>query len=119
MTLTDRIKDLASTNDLTFAELERMAGIGRGTIRKWDVNIPSADKLLRVANLLHSSMDYLMTGEESLVSGISHEDIELLDLMNQLPHDAKIEFRGEIKGYLKGLAASGSLEEPAEMKQAK
>lgn len=103
--LTERIKLLAEPLHMTFASIERDIGIGRGTIRKWDTNCPAADKLLKVANLLNTTMDFLMTGnscdESSTV--ISHDDAEWLSLIHQLPPKAQHEFRGEIKGYLKRL----------------
>lgn len=115
MLLTERIKQLADPLNMTFASIEREAGIGRGTIRKWDTNCPAADKLLKVANLLNSSMDFLMTGAER-ISIFSQEDTEWLTLIHKLPSDAQLEFKGEIKGYLKRIDHENSKKE---MKQAK
>lgn len=53
MTLLDRIKDLAQKNSTNLKGLEVSAGLGNGTIRRWDSSPPSADKLLKVANLLN------------------------------------------------------------------
>lgn len=96
---------LAEPLHMTFASIERDVGIGRGTIRKWDMNCPSADKLLKVADLLNTTMDYLMTGKKDMPSepSISGFDLEWLSLIHRLPKEAQIEFRGEIKGYLKCL----------------
>ena len=105
MLLTERIKMLSEPLHMTFASIERDVGIGRGTIRKWDMNCPSADKLLKVADLLNTTMDYLMTGKKDMLSkpSISDYDLEWLSLIHRLPKEAQIEFRGEIKGYLKCL----------------
>lgn len=108
MLLTERIKMLAEPLHMTFASIEREIGIGRGTIRKWDLNCPAADKLSKVANLLNTTMDFLMTGQscdKSSASIISHDDSEWLSLIHQLPPEAQYEFRGELKGYLKCLNA--------------
>lgn len=46
---------------------------------------------------------------------ITSKERELLNLFHQLPHDAQIEFKGEIKGYLKALQktnTSVAAEEP-------
>lgn len=67
MALLDRIKELCEQYSYTFASLEREAGLGQGTIRRWDKNIPSADKLLSVANLLDTTVDYLLTGKKTQI----------------------------------------------------
>lgn len=64
MSIVERIRLLAESQSYTIAALEREVSLGRGTIRKWDNNIPSADKLQRVANLLQCSMEYLLTGND-------------------------------------------------------
>lgn len=111
MLLTERIKGLAEPLNLTFASIERETGLGRGTIRKWDTNCPSADKLLKVANLLHTTVDFLMTGK-NVQSVLSNEDAEWLSLIHSLPADVRLEMKGEMKGYLKymekSVAADGS-----------
>ena len=63
MTLTERIKLLSAPLNHTFASIERKLEFGQGTIRKWDTNIPSADKLLKVAQLLDTTTDWLLTGK--------------------------------------------------------
>lgn len=100
--LTDRIKSLAEPLNMTFASIERDVGIGRGTIRKWDTNCPAADRLLRVANLLNTTTDFLLTGDDHKKL-LSFDDKEWLSLIHQLPPEAQYEFRGELKGYLKRL----------------
>lgn len=97
MLLTERIKRLAEPLGITFAKLERDAGLGRGTIRKWDNNCPSADKLFRVANLLHTSMDYLMGNDFSLYTVPNSEDEEWIEMIHRLPKEKQY----ELKGYLK------------------
>ena len=102
MLLTDRIKSLAEPLNMTFASIERDVGIGRGTIRKWDTNCPAADRLLKVANLLNTTTDCLLTGDDHKKL-LSFDDKEWLSLIHQLPPEAQYEFRGELKGYLKRL----------------
>lgn len=101
MTLVDRIKNLAKENNTNIKNLEASSGLGNGTIRRWNDSPPSADKLLKIANTLNTTMDYLMTGTETRSSPISSEDAEWLSLIHQLPPEAQYEFRGELKGYLK------------------
>jgi transcriptional regulator with XRE-family HTH domain len=119
MSLVARIKDLTAEKGLNIKLLEKAAGFGNGTIRRWDDSSPSADKLLKVANLLNTTTDFLLTGVNDKDERIlSIEDREWLALIHKLPVEAQYEFRGEIKGYLKRLGdESPETEEP--LRQAK
>lgn len=64
MTLLDRIKILCDARGETLASLERKMDFGNGTIRRWGDTTPSGDKLARVADFFHVSVDYLL-GRES------------------------------------------------------
>ena len=68
MTLVSRIKELAKENNLNLKLLEESAGFGNGTIRRWDNSPPAADKLLKVANMLNTSCEFLLTGKEQTQS---------------------------------------------------
>lgn len=82
MSLVERIKKLAIGQHLTIAALERDCGFGNGTIRKWDLQSPAVDRVLKVANRLGVSLDYLVTGNSE---GISHDEELLIDLYRKLP----------------------------------
>lgn len=58
-----QIKVLAKERKLTIAEVERMAGLKPRTVYKWDENIPSVDKVKRVADALSVTVDELMKGD--------------------------------------------------------
>ena len=64
MSLVSRIKNLSKEKDLNLKLLEEQAGFGNGTIRRWDSSPPSADKLLKIAHLLNTSCEFLLTGIE-------------------------------------------------------
>lgn len=64
MSLVDRIKQLCSVKNTTLIGLEREVGLGRGTIRNWDTNSPSVDKVQKVAEYFKVSLDDLIFGEE-------------------------------------------------------
>ncbi|WP_101773486.1 helix-turn-helix domain-containing protein [Peptostreptococcus faecalis] len=66
----DRLKIITKNKRMTIAELERKANVGHGTIRNWDKSLPSADKLYSVANVLGVSMEYIITGKDSLTDKI-------------------------------------------------
>lgn len=60
MSLVDRIQSLCSSENTTLISLERKLGFGRGTIRKWDENSPSIDKIQKVADYFKIPTDYLL-----------------------------------------------------------
>ena len=63
MTLLDRIKELCDARGETLASLERRMDFGNGTIRRWGDTTPSGDKLAKVADYFHVSVDYLLCRE--------------------------------------------------------
>ena len=99
MTLLDRIKHLAQQNGTNIKGLESAANLGNGTIRRWNNSPPSADKLLKIANLLNTTMDYLMTGNE-ISENSFYEENEWLNLIYRLPEKKRNEFKLRIEGYL-------------------
>lgn len=100
MDLFERIKEMASDQGLNIKTMEVNAGFGNGTIRRWGTSPPSADKLLKIANMLNTTCEYLLTGEKTQFI-ISPEDSEWLSMIHRLPRDAQLEFKGELRGYLK------------------
>ncbi|WP_421432286.1 helix-turn-helix domain-containing protein [Streptococcus suis] len=60
MSLLDRIKLLASTHQLSLAELERKLDFSNGSLRKWASSTPSGDKIEKVADYFNVSTDYLL-----------------------------------------------------------
>lgn len=67
----ERIKELVASQGITIAELERRAGVSNATIARWGKAVPTADKLQKVAQLLGTTMDYLINGtNESEASSI-------------------------------------------------
>lgn len=60
----NNIKCKASALGISIRQLEKDAGLGENTIKRWDENRPSADRLLRVAKLLGTTVEELMADEE-------------------------------------------------------
>ncbi|MBR5496302.1 MAG: helix-turn-helix transcriptional regulator [Oscillospiraceae bacterium] len=65
MTLVQKIQHLCTERGTTIAALERQAGLSRGSVRLWDKNAPSIDKVARVAKFFGVSVDYLSGVETS------------------------------------------------------
>lgn len=60
MTLKDRIRVLANSKGMSLPTLEAELGFGNGTIVKWDKASPNSEKLSKVADYFHVSVDYLL-----------------------------------------------------------
>ena len=59
----NRIKTMLSHKNMKISDLEKIANLGNGTVRKWKYSIPSCDKILKVAEALGVSTDYLIHGD--------------------------------------------------------
>lgn len=62
MSIVERVKNSATEKGLTLTKIERILGFGNSTIRKWDQNSPSLDKVIATANLLDKPLSWLATG---------------------------------------------------------
>ena len=64
MGISDRIRELAEKEGISFNALEKKVGLGKSVIYRWNDNAPSVDKVKKVADYFGVSVDYLLTGEE-------------------------------------------------------
>lgn len=60
MSLVERIKSLCTEKKITVTELERKLNFANSSIRKWDTQSPSAERLNKVADYFDVSVDYLL-----------------------------------------------------------
>lgn len=60
----DKIKDLCEERGMTIAELERQADLVPKTMSKWKENVPSVDKVARVAKALGVTIEDLLEDPE-------------------------------------------------------
>lgn len=58
--LLKNIRRLCSEKQVSIAKLEREAGIGNGTIGRWDVSSPSIDNVQKVAEYFGVTVDELI-----------------------------------------------------------
>ena len=96
MSLVERIRSIAELRELTLAKIERDLGLGNGTIRKWDNNAPSVDKVQKVGEYLNVSIDYLLgrTDNTNVFRG-GKENIKY-----ELPKQAVEELTKSIEGII-------------------
>lgn len=62
--MVERIKELCKKRGTNLFRLESELGLANGTIKRWDKNTPSADRLMLVASYFGVSVEYLLTGED-------------------------------------------------------
>lgn len=60
--LVDRIEVTLKEKKLTFNRVEHELGFGNGTIKRWKEQSPRLDKLMKVAEYLNVSLDYIAFG---------------------------------------------------------
>ena len=63
-----RIRVLAAEKGVSVAKVERECGFSKNSIIKWDRNMPSADKILRVAQYFGVTVDYLLGNKDTETS---------------------------------------------------
>jgi transcriptional regulator with XRE-family HTH domain len=88
-------------NGVTYAELERELGFGNGTIRRWEKSLPSVDKILKIAQYFNVTTDYLLTGADPPPKNLAADQQEVLALWDKLDREEQLEFKGELKGYVR------------------
>lgn len=88
MDIVNRIQDIMIKKGLNTKKLEELAGLGNGTIRRWNNNYPSCDKIAKIADILNVSTDWLITGKDST---LKPEEEELLTTYREISErDRKI-----------------------------
>lgn len=74
MTTFERIKETSKRKGMSLQTLAEKAGLGVNSIYKWKTGTPKTDALVKVAEVLDVSIDYLL-GQENKTSSIKSVDI--------------------------------------------
>lgn len=75
----ERVKQLAKKQGISIVELEEKLGFGRNSLYAWKNKTPSYEKLIKVADFFHVSVDYLLGREEAKTPS----SVEIKDLLGQ------------------------------------
>lgn len=63
MPIVERLQLIVKERGTNFKQLEEECGIGNGVIRRWNEQSPRLDRLVKVADYLNASLDYLVYGK--------------------------------------------------------
>lgn len=97
MTLKERIVTLCKQNNIPVSKLEKELGFAGGYISKLDKSTPNSAKLQKIAGFFGVTLDYLMTGKDS-VSNSSEKSVELTARDRRDIGKALDEIMSEIEG---------------------
>lgn len=95
--LKENVTKLIAKHGITISKLEKALGFGNATIRDWEFRSPSVEKVERVADYFHVSVDSLLGREHKkseldiLYERASAEDKAVIDLLLSKYKKADIE----------------------------
>ena len=99
MNIYQNLKTACFVRGIRIKEAERKAGIGYNSSQNWSDHIPTADKLLKVAKVLNTTMEYMMgetddidakvTNETPEAASISPDEMELLQIYRAVSIEGK------------------------------
>ena len=82
----ERIKTLCYRKEISIRQLERETGLADRTIGRWDTNMPSIDRVKKVAEYFGVTVDYLLGGENSQISNSMDDELaEYLEMVRTKP----------------------------------
>ena len=82
----ERIKNLCYRKEISIRQLERETGLADRTIGRWDTNMPSIDRVKKVAEYFGVTVDYLLGGENSQISNSMDDELaEYLEMVRTKP----------------------------------
>ena len=81
--IAERISYLREKNQLTQATLAKKLGISRSAVNAWEMSlsVPSTQKIVELAGLLHVSTDYLLGLSDGMsvdISALDNEEREIV-----------------------------------------
>lgn len=116
--LYEKIKELAAQRKVSIRQIEEFFGWGNGVINRWRTSKPAIDKVQRVADYFHVSVDYLLGREEKSESLDSIEE-NLLAAFRINSQNMSFEEKSKLNNSLKGMMelAQGMLNDDSKWKK--
>ena len=84
--VSERIKNLRMSNDMTQTDLAKKLNITRSSVNAWEMGIstPSTTYIVELAQLFHVSTDYLLGRSDNATLDISHLNEREIQLIYEL-----------------------------------
>lgn len=98
LNIVERIKALCESRGLTLTSLENVLKLGTSTIRRWDAQKPSIDKVLKVAQHFDVSLDYLLGCNQHDMFGNATPDE--LTMMHRVATELSEQDRARLRAIL-------------------
>lgn len=84
----ERIHELRDKHDMTQAALARKMSVTRSSVNAWEmgISVPSTDKLVELAEIFHTSTDYLLGLSDSEYVDLERYDTQEKEIIYRLLH---------------------------------
>ena len=92
MTFYERIEELRKKNNISQGALEKKLGFSNGSVSKWRNSMPTPERLKKLADYFHVTVDYLVTGEAAPPLSIYPLDEQTIQTVQQIYEHDKILF---------------------------
>lgn len=100
MSIVDKIKSLCNEKKISLSELERILGFGSSSIRKWDKQAPSSERIKLVADYFNVSTDYLL-GHTTKENEVDEQFMQFFRTeTNELTTEEKSEMVEDVREFL-------------------
>lgn len=111
MTFYERIESLRKEKGISQGALEKELGFSNGSFSKWRTSMPTHERLQRLASYFHVSVDYLVTGNETMPTArfslseeaaataqqIYENDKVLFDVYSSVDKERLVEYAKKLK----------------------
>ncbi|HJB45178.1 MAG TPA: helix-turn-helix domain-containing protein [Candidatus Mediterraneibacter surreyensis] len=84
--VSERIKNLRMSNDMTQTDLAKKLNITRSSVNAWEmgISIPSTTYIVELAQLFHVSTDYLLGLSDNVTLDVSYLNEREIQLVYEL-----------------------------------
>ena len=82
MTLKERVKNLCKNRGVSMNQLEKELEFASGYISKLDKSTPNSKNIQKIANYFNVSVDYIMTGKETVNASLPFVGAILLIILS-------------------------------------